>query len=210
MSKFKLCFLDEEDSWRYMAKKRLSDEFDVTIVEQDEFPQAVSELWTIIKDSDADVVIVDYRLNESGILSYTGDAVVREIRKHNRHLPVFMITSYESNAIQECEEVQIIRGKDMLSDVEKSEHLKLLIKASVERYIRERERAEKVVQVLSAKIDAGSVLSEPEEADRFDAEIYLSELDLDSGVRASLCRTETSANLLKLVEQTTALLSKLS
>ena len=193
--KIKICFIDEEATWRMEAYRNFKDEFEVHIVEDDQFPKEVSGMWQIITDADADVVIVDYRLNESGILSYTGESVLREIRKHNLYLPVFMVTSYEDNAIQECDEVQIIRGKNVLNTAENLSKFKHLISAAVERYQKKKAESEKIVQELSRKLDAGQTLTESEVAHKFDAELYLASLDLESGVRANMINQTTSQQM---------------
>ena len=210
MDKIKLFYLDEEEQWQYMAYQTLGTDFDLRILETAHFPRNVSDIWSIISDMNVDGVIVDYKLNDSGILPYTGNHVVREIRKHNLHLPVFMITSFEQNALQESDEVQIIRGKDILSDSNKCELLKTLIISSVGKYRSQKERCEEVIHKLVTKIDAGEKLTEYEIADKFDAELYISELDLDSGVRSHLINHAVSSNLSDLVEMAGAILDKIS
>lgn len=209
-NKIKICFLDEEPTWQYMAHKKLGDDFDVDILEQEKLPKEVSSIWSIIIEKEPDVIIVDYKLNESGVLPYTGDAVVSEIRKHNLHLPIFMMTSFEQNALQECVEVQIVRGKEMLSESSKLENLKTLIRASVNQYNSRKLEYEGTILRLAAKIDAGEELTEDEMADKFDAELYISELDLDSGVRSHLINHAVSSNLSDLVEMAGAILDKIS
>ena len=154
-------------------------------------------------------MIVDYRLNESGVLAYTGESVLREIRKHNLHLPVFMVTSYEDNAIQECDEVQIIRGKNVLNTSENLSKFKHLIKAAVERYQSKKAESEAVVQELSRKIDKGESLSETEYAAKFDAELYLSELDLDSRVRANIINQQTSQQMAEMLTLAQSIVERL-
>ena len=210
MTDIKLCYLDEEEQWQYMAHQTLRNDFDLEILEQTRFPRDVSDIWSIIFDMNVDAVIVDYKLNDSGILPYTGNHVVREIRKHNLHLPVFMITSFEQNALQESDEVQIIRGKDMLADPNKFELLKTLIISSVGKYRSKKLRCEEIIHKLVTKIDAGEKLTENEMADKFDAELYISELDLDSGVRAHLINHEVSKKLSNIVEMAESILDKLS
>lgn len=207
--KIKMCFLDEEAAWRMEAYRNFKDEFEVHIVEDNQFPKEVSGIWQIITEIEADVVIVDYRLNESGVLSYTGENVLHEIRKHNLHLPVFMVTSYEDNAIDECEEVQIIRGKDVLNTAENISNFKHLMRASVERYQKKKEESEFIVQMLSRKIDNGEPLTEAENAAKFDAELYLSELDLDSCVRANMINQQTSQQMADMLSIAQSIVERL-
>ena len=194
-NKIKICFLDEEPTWQLEVYRNFKDEFDVHIVDIDQFPKEVCGIWQTIIDTDADVVIVDYRLNESGVIPYTGESVLREIRKHNLFFPVFMVTSYEDYAFRECDEVQIIRGKNVLNTAENLSKFKHLITAAVERYQNKKAQCESVVQKLSSKIDNGEALTETENASKFDAELYLASLDLDSGVRANMINQQTSQQM---------------
>lgn len=114
----KVVYIDEEAGWQSTANAALSDKYDIYIPET--LPSNISEIWNEVCESQ--VAVIDYRLNESG-LSYTGDDVAREIHKHNKHFPVIIITSYEDNAIQECIETQIIRGKEMFNSAEELKKL---------------------------------------------------------------------------------------
>jgi hypothetical protein len=140
------------------------------------------------------VAIIDYRLNESN-LSYTGDDVVREIHKHNKHFPTIIITSYEDNAIQECTEIQTIRGKEMFNSSEELNKLCHMIDSAVAIYEKKKKVSENTILSIQEKIATGESLSEIEEADRYDAEQYLSELDLDSSAKGILVNTKTLKGL---------------
>ena len=58
-------------------------------------------------------------------------------------------------------------------------------------YEKKKAESENVICALQEKIAAGEKLSDKEEADRYDAELYLSELDLDSSARGILINTRT-------------------
>ncbi|RRD87189.1 hypothetical protein EII33_13500 [Bacteroides heparinolyticus] len=183
----KVTYIDEEAGWQSTAHAALSDKYDIYIPEV--LPQNVTDIWGEVCNSQ--VAVIDYRLNESGLVAYTGDDVVREIHKHNRHFPVIIITSYEDNAIQECTEVQTIRGKEMFNSAEELKKLCHMIDSAAAIYEKKKAESEGVICVLQEKIAAGEKLSDKEEADRYDAELYLSELDLDSSARGILINTRT-------------------
>lgn len=182
--KIRLVYLDEEQGWQSQAYAALNADFDLYIPEN--LPRNIECLWSEIKDFNANAILIDYRLNESGEVAYTGDEVIKEIHKHNKHLPMFIITSYEDNALIECKEAQIIRGKELLAEADKVIKLKNIIIASVNKYMDRKSSAEDVIISLQEKIRKGETLSNDDETNKFDAELYLSELDLDSNVRADL------------------------
>lgn len=186
----KVVYIDEEVGWQSTAYAALSGKYDLYIPEV--LPKNVSDLWEEIRDSQ--VAVIDYRLNESD-LSYTGDDVVREIHKHNKHFPTIIITSYEDNAIQECTEIQTIRGKEMFNTSEGLKKLCHMIDSAAAIYEKKKADSENTILSLQEKRSAGEALSEVEEADRYDAEQYLSELDLDSSARGVLINTKTLKGL---------------
>lgn len=178
----KLLYLDEEQGWQSTFHTKFTKKYDLSIPEF--MPQNIDDIWPMV--GEAQVVITDYRLNGNGDVAYTGDDVARMIHRHNKHLPVFIITSYEDNAIQECTETQIIRGKEMFTDFKLLDKLCLMIEAAVNRYDQEKAKCESCICAFQEKIKKGEELTPQEDADRFDAELYLSELDLDSSCRSNL------------------------
>lgn len=187
----KVVYIDEEAGWQSTAHAALSDKYDIYIPEV--LPQNVTDIWGKVCNSQ--VAVIDYRLNENGQISYTGDDVVREIHSHNRHFPVIIITSYEDNAIQECTEVQTIRGKEMFNSAEELKKLCHMIDSASAIYEKKKSESEDIIRALQEKIATGEKLSEKEEADRYDAELYLSELDMDSSARGILINTRTLKGL---------------
>ena len=182
--KIRLVYIDEEESWQSQAHAALNADFNLYIPEH--LPRNIEELWISLKDFDAQAILIDYRLNESGEVSYTGDDVIREFHKHNKHLPMFIITSYEDNALIECKEAQIIREKELITNTAKLIKLQNIINAGVNNYNKQKESAEKIINFTQCKIRENETLSDDEERAKFEAELYLSELDLDSNVHADL------------------------
>ena len=70
-----------------------------------------------------------------------------------------------------------------------------MIDSAVSIYDKKKADCEKCIRNCQEKLASGNTLSLQEEADKFDAELYLSELDLDSSARANLISTGTSKEL---------------
>lgn len=196
-NKIRLIYLDEDTAWQSMAYHRLKDDFTLDIPET--LPKKIEDIWSKIEEFAPQVIMIDYRLNESGTVSYTGDDVIKELHKHNKHLPMFIITSYEDYALITCEEAQIIRSKDILEKTELLDKLKNIITGSVNNYNRRKVQAESIIRNIQEKIANGEEVSEVESGSRFDAELYLSELDLDNGVRADLLTSRSNNTLDELL-----------
>lgn len=199
----KIVYIDEQAGWQSSVYAALSDKYELHIPEI--MPRNVSDIWDEVRGFQ--VAIVDFRLNESGEVSYTGDDVAREIHKHNKHLPIFIITSFEDNAIQECTEIQTIRGKEMFTDPNLLVKLCHMIDSAVSIYDKKKVSCEEYIRICQEKITDGKSLSLEEEADKFDAELYLSELDLDSSARANLISTGTSKELEEMLSLARAIVS---
>ena len=178
----KIAYIDEEAGWQSIAYSALSDKYEMLIPEG--MPQNISEIWAEVQETQ--IAIIDYRLNGNGLVAYTGDDVAREIHKHNKHFPVIIITSFEDNAIQESTEVQVIRGKDMLTSPEMIQRLSYMIDSAVSSYDRRKKESEECILRCQEKVATGTLLTRDEESDRFNAELYISELDLDSSLRQNL------------------------
>lgn len=196
--KIRLVYLDEEESWQSQAHSVLKNDFQLHIPQY--MPHNIEDIWQDICKFDAQVVLIDYRLNNTGKVSYTGDDVIRVLHRHNKHLPMFIITSYEDNALKECKEAQIIRGKELFTDANQYEKLKSIIAANVNNYNNRKESAEKIIKRLQNKVTNGESLTSEESAEKFEAELYLSELDLDNSVRFDLITSKSNDTLEELLK----------
>lgn len=200
----KVVYIDEEAGWQSTAYAALSDKYYMYIPET--LPQKVADIWNEVRDSQ--VAVIDYRLNESGQVAYTGDDVVREIHKHNKYFPAIIITSYEDNAIQECTAIQTIRGKELFNSSEDLKKLCHMIDSAAAIYDKRKKSSEDVICAIQEKIAAGETLTEKEEADRYDAEQYLSELDLDSSARGILINTKTLKDIDEMLSLARTIVAK--
>ena len=163
-------------------------------------PHNIEDIWLEICEFDAQAVLIDYRLNNTGVVSYTGDDVIRVLHRHNKHLPMFIITSYEDNALKECKEAQIIRGKELFTDANQYEKLKSIITANVNNYNSRKASAKNIIKRLQDKVSKGENLTNEESAARFEAELYLSELELDNSVSADLITSKSNETLEELLK----------
>lgn len=195
--KIRLIYWDEEPSWQSQVHAALNEYFELIIPE--ELPLDLQSLWNTVLEYGAQAILVDYRLNGSGIVSYTGDEVIREIHRHNKHLPAFIITSFEENAIVECREAQIIRGKELITKADETSKLVNIITSGVNRYEIQKNYAEGVLIRLEDKLSKGISLSDSDELNKFEAEMYLAELDMDSGARNQMITIGSERNLIEML-----------
>ena len=202
--KIRLVYLDEEETWQSQAYSVLKNDFQLYIPQY--IPYNIEDIWPEVCEFDAQAVLIDYRLNDTGKVSYSGDDVIRELHRHNKHLPMFIITSFEDNALIECKEAQIIRGKELFADAAKYEKLKSIITANVNNYDSRKETAENTIKIFQDKVSKGEKLTSEESAVKFEAELYLSELDLDNGVRLDLITGRSNDTLEELLKAAQSIL----
>ena len=195
--KIRLIYWDEEPSWQSQVHAALNEYFELIIPE--ELPLDLQSLWNTVLEYGAQAILVDYRFNGSGIVSYTGDEVIREIHRQNKHLPAFIITSFEENAIVECREAQIIRGKELITKADETSKLVNIITSGVNRYEIQKNSAEGVLIKLEDKLSKGISLSDSDELNKFEAEMYLAELDMDSGARNQMITIGSERNLIEML-----------
>lgn len=197
-------FLDEEEQWRLTARDGLISDFKVEILD---LPQSSEQIWSVIIEKKLDALIVDFRLFESGEVTYTGDDIITEVQRHNRHFPLFIMTSYENDAFSQCEDVLIIRDKNMFQNEEELSRFKLTLKGRIDAYYKK----EKQYQQRLLELNKLEVLTRQQKEEKFEIELYLSELDLDNAPALNLLSSgysESLESILKLAREISNSLKK--
>ncbi len=122
MSKYKVAYIDEEESDIREFQLYAKDDFEVIPI------KPVPELYDLLKeieDSSVDAVIVDFDLTDKDpTIHYKGNDVVEAIRSVRSNYPVFILTSFDGDAIEGSEDVNIIYIKDLMSEKEFEEKVK--------------------------------------------------------------------------------------
>ena len=194
---FTIGYLDEEEQWKLMFRNSLKSDFNIVLLD---LPEKVSDIWQIVEKEKLDALIVDFRLFESGKVTYNGNDVVKDIRSHNLHLPMFVITSYEDNAIELCEDVFIVRGKDMLTDTQKISLFKKMLSRAINTYNHQIIEANETVLEINRKLEKGMSLSAEEEEKRFRAERFLAELNIPDSFDSNMMTSAYSSQLQSLID----------
>lgn len=197
-------YLDEEEQWRLTARNGLKSDFKIVVLD---LPQTPDMVWPAIIENKLDALIVDFRLFESGEVTYNGNDVIVEVQKHNKHFPLFVMTSYENDAFSQCDDVLIIRDKSMFQKEEELHRFKQTLTSLLDSYRRKEDEYRQRLLELN-KQDA---LTQPQKEEKFMAELYLSELDLDNALALNLLSSgysESMESILKLAEEISSSLKK--
>lgn len=197
-------YLDEEEQWRLTARNGLKSDFKIVVLD---LPQVPDMVWPAIVENKLDALIVDFRLFESGEVTYNGNDVIVEVQKHNKHFPLFVMTSYENDAFSQCEDVLIIRDKSMFQKDEELLRFKQTLRSRLDSYYRKKEECRQRLLELNKQ----DVLTQPQKEEKFKTELYLSELDLDNAPALNLLSsgyTETMESILRLAEDISSSLKR--
>lgn len=197
-------YLDEEEQWRLTARNGLRPDFKVVVLDMVQTPD---QIWSAILENKLDALIVDFRLFESGEVTYDGNDIIQEVQRHNLHFPLFIMTSYENDAFSQCEDVLIIRDKSMFQNDEELARFKQTLKGRLDAYFKK----ENTFRLRLLELNKLKSLTQPQKEEKFKIELYLSELDLDNSPALNLLSSEYTDKMdtiLKLAKDISSSLNK--
>jgi hypothetical protein len=204
--KYKVAYIDEDQSDTRRFQRFSYNYFDViSIIPKNDIEATCNE----ILESHVDAIISDFDFAEQlSTIHYDGTNLVSHFLKKREGFPVFILTSYEDDAISRGEDVNIIYEK---KELDEGENFLERVKAQIEKYKHKIEKEEKRLLELIAeskkrKLDA----IEKEELSDLDSKIEKA-LDKESRI-SNILRDDQQASdlseLLKKVDNLTKTLEK--
>ena len=207
----RLGYLDENKGNRNTFYRVFKKDFDVVML--DDFAK-VFTLDLLLKEIDKQeiqVLAVDYKLADSGVVQYDGDQVLNAINERKRYFPVFMMTSYVDAAIQKVDNSFLVNDKDGLNNPQTVELLKNQIAGSVNSYHRILQEKEQRVKTLEAKQDSAEGLTDEEEKELLDLHIEMTKIDpVANPLSPDTLQTSSVKDLRKVVSLSEEILKSLS
>ncbi len=199
--KYRIGYLDEDEGYQAKFYQAFKNEFDIKILPIENINN-VYDVLRFINDEELDALVVDYRLADSGQLTFNGDSVVDLINSHKKYFPLVMLTSYAQDAIAHMEDVYIVKDKE---EIERSANLFLKqLETAIDRYQTKIITAENKIKELSEK----KVLSIQEEEELLRLHIFMNEVDPEANqLPASLLTSSAINNISDLVKESKELLS---
>ena len=109
MAKYKIAYIDESDADIRLFQRFSFNYFDVIpFIPKD----SIEETCNDILESHVDAVISDFEFSEQlSTVHYDGTDLISLFLKKREHFPVFILTSYEDDAISKGDDVNIIYEK---------------------------------------------------------------------------------------------------
>ena len=199
--KYRIGYLDEDEGYQAKFYQAFKNEFDIKILPIENINN-VYDVLRFINDEELDALVVDYRLADSGQLTFNGDSVVDLINSQKKYFPLVMLTSYAQDAIAHMEDVYIVKDKE---EIESSANLFLKqLETAIDRYQTKIITAENKIKELSEK----KVLSIQEEEELLRLHIFMNEVDPEANqLPASLVTSCAINNISDLVKESKELLS---
>ena len=207
----RLGYLDENKGNRNTFYRVFKKDFDVVMLDDFAKVFTLDLLLEEIDKQEIQVLAVDYKLADSGMVQYDGDQVLDAINERKRYFPVFMMTSYVDAAIQKVNNTFLVNDKDGLNNPQTVELLKNQIAGSVESYHRIVKGKEQRVKTLEAKQDSAEGLTEEEEQELLNLHIEMTKIDpVANPLSPDKMQTSSLKDLKKAVSLSEEILKSLS
>lgn len=200
--KYKVGYLDEDEIWMALVRKKLSSDFDICLID---IPITLEGIWEYIQNNELDALVVDFQLFDSGKVSFDGNDVVQTITAHNQHFPIIVLTAHENRALDELDNVLIIRGKKMMNNADELPNFIKMLNALIKSYKAKLADSQQTILELQKK----NVLTEQEESILFNAQRFLAETCKDDTVSPNQFSIGYSKQLQELLDTANNLLNEL-
>jgi hypothetical protein len=205
----RLGYLDEDKGNRNTFHRVFKKYFEVVMLDDNTKLTSVDMVLEEIDNLKLDVLAVDFRLADSGWVSFNGDEVVRAIWDKHRYFPVFMLTSYVNNAIEKMDNVFLINDKDGLSDPDRISLLKRQIIGSVDTFHRIISEKNSRLKELVEK-QKTIKLNDEEEKELLNLNIEMSKIDPKANpISPDMMQTRSVEDLREMVDLTRTLLKSI-
>ncbi len=190
MTKYKIAYIDESDADTRKFQRFSFNYFDVIpFIPKDNIEDTCNE----ILESHVDGIISDFDFSEQlSTVHYDGTDLVSLFLKKRENFPVFILTSFEDDAISKGEDVNIIYEK---KEMDEGETFLQRVKAQIEKYKHKLEAEETRLLELIAE-------SKKRKLDAFEMQ-ELSELD--SKIEKALDKESQIPNILRDDKEATEL-----
>lgn len=205
--KIKLGYLDEDYSNRVLFYDSFNGPFDVVMFDKFEKIGTLDDLMAEIENSKIDVLAVDYKMAESGVVTYNGNEVVNMLYERKRYFPVFMITSHITTAVNNMNDVFLINDKNSIYKSENLPNAIQKIEGAVLAYRRRLKGIEARCQYLENKQMSEEGLNQDEENELLRLHVEQSVIDPKANpLNPDMLQTQPIKELQELVKNTRELL----
>jgi hypothetical protein len=207
MTKPRIAYIDESPADTRRFQRFSYNYFEVIpIMPKDDIEETCAE----ILESHVDGVISDFEFSEQlSTVHYDGTNLISLFLKKREGFPVFILTSFEDDAISKGEDVNIIYEKKEMDEGEKGEKFLERVKAQIEKYKHKIQADEaRLLQLIAISKERSLDAFEKQELGELDSKIEKA-LDKESQIPNILRDDKEAADLSELLKKVDELAKKL-
>jgi hypothetical protein len=193
MSKFKIAYVDESGSDIRRFQRFAFNYFDVIGIPP---VPSIEETCDIIVENHVDAVIADFDLSEQGpTIHFDGTDLIRKVLSKREGFPVFILTSFEDDAISKGDDVNIVYEK---KELDQGENFLDRVKTQIEKYKHHLEQNEnRLLELLQLSQQRKLDAFEKDELKKLDSKIE-NALDKESQI-PDILRDDNEASELSAI-----------
>ena len=208
---FKLGFLDDDTNNRTTFERQFGDAFNLWVFNNLSEVRSLQNLLEKVNAEKLDALAIDYQLSGNGSLQYDGNDVVDYFEKNKKYFPIFIVTSYLSDAVDDIYDVYIVNDKDKVENEEYRKELIEKVKKSIKSYRRRIKDIEDKTICLEKKQRSQEGLTPNEEKELYSLHSEMNKIDPKANpVSAEQLGTSYIKDLRELVKNSRELLNRLS
>lgn len=171
----------------------------------------MNDLLERIEQNGLDALAIDFQLAGSGDLPYNGDEVVEYFNNNKKYFPVFMVTSFVSDALNRMYDVYLVNDKEKVENDEYRGQLIQNVNNSIAAYQRRVSAIQDKAMSLEEKQKTKDGLSLEEEHELLNLHLELNAIDPKANhISAEQLQTKPLKDLQELVQNSRELLKSLS
>jgi hypothetical protein len=176
MSKYCIGYLDDDPGQTVEFMNKFENYFEIKEIEMEKISAPPDIINEIIKN-ELELIVLDFMLNAKGKY-FNADEIVKEIDKWNPYFPRLIITTHETEAFDQLDDVNIINIKNSLEQRTKngSNLFVLRVEKNINQYKYKKEEAVKKLEELVDK-KGKTGLSPAEEEEYFNNYRFLNDIE---------------------------------
>ncbi len=214
MPKFKIAYVDESKEEIRKFQRFAYSTFEVVPV----YPRpSIEETCAEILESNVDAIVSDFQFHEEvSDIKYDGTDLITLILSKRDGFPVFILTSFEDDAMRKGDDVNIIYEKgekyitDQAGNISRNESLLERIKLQIEKYQRKLEVNEnRILELIAESKKRNLSALELDELAELDSKVEKA-LDKESSIPNILRESKEALDLSELLKKVDELGKKLS
>lgn len=208
---YKLGYLDDDKGNRTTFARQFEKDFELDVIEDLNEVKTLNDLLERIEQNGLDALAIDFQLAGSGDLPYNGDEVVEYFNNNKKYFPVFMVTSFVSDALNRMYDVYLVNDKEKVENDEYRGQLIQNVNNSIAAYQRRVSAIQDKAMSLEEKQKTKDGLSLEEEHELLNLHLELNAIDPKANhISAEQLQTKPLKDLQELVQNSRELLKSLS